>query len=140
SASSTNGDAPCGLCTVNTAGSSAPSSAVEVCRPESATWPPVEVVFDHPQAGPQLGVQLVAFAHLFHQPCGGAAAWNGVHGDVFAGIAATFADLAQARGTHEGDLLAAGAGGGGADHQHFGVVGGPAGFFLQLAHGRILDG
>src|SRR5690606_12816483 len=137
STTNSQGEVPSGRSSSSGAGSPACSSVA--CRPSGGTRGAVEFMLDHPQPGPELGVQLVAFAHLAHQPGRGGGARDLVDGDVLGAVAAALADLAQAGGTHERDLLAAGPGGGGADHQHLGALGGPAGLLLQLADRRGLD-
>ena len=52
---------------------------------------PVRIALEHPQPGPQLQVELVAFALLLHQPCRRLRARHRVHGDVLAVDAAAFA-------------------------------------------------
>ena len=58
-----------------------------------------------------------------------------MHGDVLVAIATAGTDAGQAGGADEGDLLACHAGRSRPDHQHFRMLGGPAGFFFQFADG-----
>ena len=60
-------------------------------RRRSAGRRAVRVVFDHPQPGPELEVQFVAFGVFLHQPAWSVGARHGVHGDVLVVDAAAFA-------------------------------------------------
>src|SRR5690606_31857804 len=139
STTNSQGEAPRGRSSSSGAGSPGCSRPVALPRASEGTRGSVQFMLDHPQPGPELGIQLVAFAHLLDQPRRRACARDLVHGDVLGPVATALADLAQPGGADEGDLLAAGAGGGGADHQHLGALGGPAGLLFQLADRRVLD-
>src|SRR5690606_7648571 len=100
---------------------------------------PVRVALDHPQARPQLEVQLVAFVALPHQPCGRLCTRHGMHRDILRLVAAAGSDACEAGGAHEGDAFVAHARRGRAGEQHFDVRRFPAGFLYEFASCGVLQ-
>src|SRR5690606_14823000 len=139
------GERPSARRTANGGGSAAESSGASnaafasgVIRGSGASRA-VRVVVDHPQSGPELEVEFVAFGVLAHQPRRRFAARHGVHDDVLVVHAAAVADLLQVERAGEGDALIAHARGGRADQQHVDAPGLPAGFLDQFAPRRRLQ-